>query len=114
MFEKNLNTGLLLDFYGEVLSEHTRTMMELYYNEDLSLSEIAEQVGISRQGVRQAVKKGEEELLLLEERLGLCQQAVALRPLAERLLSLSEGEDSSLAMAAKECALLVLNRKQGG
>ena len=71
MFEKNLKLAYLLDFYGDVLDEHTRTVMKAYYDDDLSLSEIAEGVGISRQGVRHIIKKGEEQLSFLEERLGL-------------------------------------------
>ena len=71
MFEKNLKLAYLLDFYGDVLDEHTRAAMKAYYDDDLSLSEIAEGVGISRQGVRHIIKKGEEQLTFLEERLGL-------------------------------------------
>ena len=113
MFEKNLNIGLLLDFYGDVLPEHTRSLMDMYYNEDLSLAEIAEGEGVSRQAVRQAIKKGEEELLRLEDRLALCEHAMALEPLARELLSLCEGEASSeLALKARECALAIL--KKGG
>ncbi|MBQ7293320.1 MAG: winged helix-turn-helix transcriptional regulator [Clostridia bacterium] len=71
MFEKNLKLACLLDFYGEVLSERKQSVLSLYYNEDLSLAEIAEEIGISRQGVRDLIKKAEEELLFLEEKLGL-------------------------------------------
>jgi len=71
MFEKNLKLAYLLDFYGDVLDEHTRAAMKAYYDDDLSLSEIAEGVGISRQGVRHIIKKGEEQLSFLEDRLGL-------------------------------------------
>ena len=71
MFEKNLKIACLLDFYGEVLSERKQSVLSLYYNEDLSLAEIAEEIGISRQGVRELIKKSEEELLFLEEKLGL-------------------------------------------
>ena len=50
MFEKNLHIGFLLDFYGDVLSERKRTVLDYYYNQDLSLAEIAGEIGISRQG----------------------------------------------------------------
>ena len=74
MFEKNLKLAYLLDFYGDVLDEHTRTVMKAYYDDDLSLSEIAEGVGISRQGVRHIIKKGEEagkvELYISGEKVG--------------------------------------------
>lgn len=71
MFEKNLTVEFLLDFYGEVLPERTRGILAAYYGDDLSLAEIADSEGISRQGVRHILKKGEEELFFLEERLGL-------------------------------------------
>ena len=60
MFEKNLELGYLLDFYGELLSERKRAVMDMYYNEDLSLAEIAENTGITRQGVRDSIKRAEE------------------------------------------------------
>ena len=60
----------LLDFYGEVLTEKQRDVMEQYYNDDLSLSEIAANAGISRQGVRDSIKRGEGILLDLESKIG--------------------------------------------
>ena len=83
MFEKNLEIGLLLDFYGTTLTERKRTVMNLYYNEDFSLAEIADEVGISRQGVRELIKKSEAELVELEEKLGLVARFVSLRRLAD-------------------------------
>ena len=74
MFEKNLNIGYLLDFYGELLSERKRSVMDMYYNEDLSLAEIANELGISRQGARDIIKKSEEELFFFEEKLGLAKR----------------------------------------
>ena len=74
MFEKNLNIGYLLDFYGDLLSERKRSTMDMYYNEDLSLAEIANELGISRQGVRDIIKKSEEELFFFEEKLGLAKR----------------------------------------
>ena len=74
MFEKNLNVGYLLDFYGDLLPERKRSVLEMYYDEDYSLAEIADEIGISRQGVRDCIKKGEEELLFFEEKLGLARR----------------------------------------
>lgn len=67
---KNLNISYLLDVYGSVLTEKQRDVVELYYCEDLSLAEISEICGITRQGVRDSIKRGEEVLLELEEKLG--------------------------------------------
>ena len=74
MFEKNLQIGYLLDFYGDILPERKRSVMDMYYNEDLSLAEIAVEIGISRQGVRDMIKKTEEELFFYEQNLGLAKK----------------------------------------
>ncbi len=71
MFEKNLNITLLLDFYGDILSSRQFEMLDMYYNEDFSLAEIAEKYDISRQGVRSVLKKGETILTEMEEKLHL-------------------------------------------
>lgn len=74
MFEKNLEIGYLLDFYGDILPERKRSVMDMYYNEDLSLAEIATEIGISRQGVRDIIKKTEDELFFYEKKLGLAKK----------------------------------------
>ena len=94
MFVKDLSIAYLLDFYGEVLTERTRELLSMYYCDDLSLSEIAENVGISRQGVRQAIKKGEEELSLLEQKLGLAALHLSRKDGAEQLLALAKTAES--------------------
>ena len=92
MFEKNLTIGYLLDFYGDLLPENRRQMLEWYYYEDYSLAEISAEVGISRQGVRDTIKKTEEKLLFWEEKLGLAGQYTALREQAGRVIELLERE----------------------
>ncbi|MBQ7319639.1 MAG: DNA-binding protein [Clostridia bacterium] len=74
MFEKDLNITFLLDFYGDILSEKRRQVLDEYYNNDLSLSEIAQDLGVTRQGVRDLIKKAEAELLFYEEKLGLAKR----------------------------------------
>lgn len=71
---KNLEMSYLLDFYGNVLTEKQRDMMQQYYNMDLSLSEIADNFGITRQGVRDAIKRGENVLTELEEQVGFAEK----------------------------------------
>lgn len=78
MFEKNMNISFLLDFYGDVLNDKQREILNLYYNEDLSLAEIAESNGLTRQGVRHVIKKAEDELFLLENKLGLANRFLLL------------------------------------
>jgi predicted DNA-binding protein YlxM (UPF0122 family) len=76
---KNLEISLLLDFYGEMLTEKQREVIEYYYNDDLSLAEIADNQGITRQGVRDSIKRAEYQLLEMEERLGLAQRFREMR-----------------------------------
>ena len=71
MKSKPLEMSLLFDFYGETLTEKQRELFDLYYNEDLSLAEIAEHAGITRQGVRDSVKRAEHALHEMEQKLGL-------------------------------------------
>ena len=92
MFEKNLAICDLFDRYGSVLSGRHREVLDYYYNQDLSLAEIASEVGISRQGVRDSIKKAEEELLFLESKLHLNETAESVREAAERLLALEPDE----------------------
>lgn len=90
MFEKNMRLSYLLDFYGDTLDAHTRSVMTAYYEDDLSLREIAEEENISRQGVRHIIKKGEEQLDFLEEKLGLAAHHAELKAAAETLQKIKE------------------------
>lgn len=71
---KNLEITMLLDFYGDMLTSKQREFLDYYYNEDLSLAEIAANVGITRQGVRDAIKRAECQLTEMEQRLGLVER----------------------------------------
>ena len=71
--------SMLLDFYGELLTERQRSCYDLHVNEDLSLSEIAEQCGISRQGVWDNIRRAEQALREIEEKTGLVRRFTALR-----------------------------------
>lgn len=70
MKSNTFQMSLLFDFYGELLTDKQRELFDLYYNEDLSLTEIAEHAGISRQGVRDAIVRGETLLRDTEDKLG--------------------------------------------
>ena len=76
---KDLGITILLDFYGDMLTEKQRDFLGYYYNDDLSLSEIAENEGITRQGVRDSIKRAEAQLFDMEERLGGRRRARRLR-----------------------------------
>lgn len=71
MLEKGVNISLLLESYGELLTERQREIVGLYRNDDLSLGEISEITGITRQGVSECIRKAEKELIEFEEKLGL-------------------------------------------
>lgn len=83
---KNLEISFLLDFYGSMLTEKQRIMIEYYYNDDLSLAEIADNEGITRQGVRDSIKRAEGQLLELEERLGLVKRFQQMQAGLEKIL----------------------------
>ena len=83
--QKNLEFSVLLDYYGAVLTDKQRAILTEYYDEDLSLAEIAENYGITRQGVRDAIKHGEATLTNMESRLGYARREGAQRADLERL-----------------------------
>ena len=85
-----MSIGFLLDFYGEILNERKKNILDMYYNEDLSLAEISNIVGISRQGVRDVIKKSETELLFYEEKLGLAQRFKELSRSADRISEMAK------------------------
>lgn len=76
---KDLQFIMLLDCYGEFLTERQRQVTELYYGEDLSLGEISEISGITRQAVRDSIKRSEEILLDMEEKLRFAERLQKLR-----------------------------------
>lgn len=69
--EKDLSLSLYYDFYGEFLTEKQAKLFELYYNDDYSLAEIAQECGISRQGVLDTLKRAQAKLKDMEGKLGL-------------------------------------------
>ena len=82
---KDLHIAVLFDFYGAMLTEKQKDVIDLYYNEDLSLAEIAEHEGISRQGVRDNIKRGEAYLLELEEKLRFAENYHRLVTMLDRV-----------------------------
>ncbi len=87
---KDLRIAVLFDFYGEMLTEKQKDVIDLYYNQDLSLAEIAEHEGISRQGVRDNIKRGEAYLLELEEKLQFVESDKGLRSMLQTIDELAE------------------------
>ncbi len=79
--------ALLFDFYGDTLTERQKEFYDLYYNEDLSLSEIAENYGISRQGVRDVIVRAEAALTELEDKTGIIRRFHVMQDQLSGLLS---------------------------
>ncbi|MBQ8893048.1 MAG: DNA-binding protein [Clostridia bacterium] len=86
---KDLHFSLLIDFYGNLLAPKMKDALELYYNEDLSLSEIAQHMQITRQGVRDNIKRGEQFLAETEARLGFFKRYSGLEDQMEQISNLA-------------------------
>lgn len=82
---KDLHISVLLDYYGAMLTEKQREVVDLYYNEDLSLAEIAEIAGITRQGVRDSIKRGEMTLRELDDKLDMAKKLSAVQENLEQM-----------------------------
>ena len=87
---KDLYISTLLDVYGEFLSEKQKNITEHYYNDDLSLSEIAENEGITRQGVNDLIKRSEIQLRAMEEKCRYSEKFIKLKELSDKA---KNGED---------------------
>lgn len=107
--------AMLYDFYGDVLTDRQKEFYDLYYNEDLSLGEIAENYGITRQGVRDVIVRAEAVLTDLEDKTGLIKrfhtmhaQLETLLQDAQRLVELAVRQDSqeleTLALRIRDAA----------
>lgn len=115
MAEGRLMQTILLDFYGELLTDKQRECCDLHYNDDLSLSEIAEQSGISRQGVWDNIRRAEASLNEFEEKTGLVKRFDEIRKVLESVsgtleeISLRGGDTKAIAdEALKEIRALNL------
>ena len=102
MFVKDLRLIMLFDFYGELLTQAQKTMFDYYYNDDLSLAEIAENTGITRQGVRDSIKCAEETLQGYENKLGLAAKLSRLEQKSEEAESLLHSLKSKYPEAAAD------------
>ena len=89
--EKNIDLSMLLDFYGEMLTDKQRETVDMYVNDDLSLSEIAEITGLTRPGVRDRLVKSEAILREYEAKLGLLARFIRVREEIKRITDRLEG-----------------------
>lgn len=108
--EKIVEQGLLYDFYGELLTEHQKSIYEAAVYEDMSLTEIADEHGISKQGVHDLIKRCTKTLQGYEDRLHMIRRFEAIKMSAEELKKLSDDADKLSADELKECARNISNR----
>lgn len=98
MPDETVVRALLYDFYGELLTDKQREYYDLHYNEDLSLSEIASETGISRQGVWDIIRRAEDAMENMESKTGLVRRFTELGRVSDELAAGLE----SLRRARKE------------
>ena len=105
---KNLEISILLDYYGQMLTEKQLEVAQLYYNEDLSLAEIAQLANITRQGVRDSIVRAENTLREMEDKLRLVARygripslMAKLKDAAETIQLLNESRYRNVEIAAQ-------------
>lgn len=113
--------AMLFDFYGDILTPRQREFYDLYYNEDLSLAEIAENYGITRQGVRDVIVRAEAAMTELEDKTGIIrrfhkmrEQLGELEDLLGQVQTLSErrGPDEELEQRCARMQEILTQLKQ--
>ncbi len=93
MLEKTLKLGKLLDLYGGMLTDKQREAMDMYYNCDMSLAEVGEELSVSRQGVRDTLIRATNTLLELEEKIGYFKTLTTLKREIEKVSEEFDGKD---------------------
>ena len=106
--EKNVEISLLYSFYGRMLTERQADTVDLYYNEDLSLSEIAQHMGITRQGVSDLIRRSESELYGFEDKLKLYSRFEAINASAAKIRELGKSIAEAAAGQIKAEALEII------
>ena len=99
---KSFEDGMLLDFYGNLLTEKTRNTLELYLDEDLTLTEIADSLNISRQGVHDTVQRGLGQLREYEEKLVLIEKFSSQMTIINEAIELIDNDDAEGARVLLE------------
>jgi len=112
--KKNLSAGYLLDFYGPLLTERQREALDMYYNMDYSLAEIAAEFGVTRQCVRGFILQGEKRLSEMESVLGHAALYSAAEEMLEAVRAAEIGEGEARLRKAAETLGTCLERDSDG
>lgn len=104
--EKIFEQGILYDFYGELLTEHQQKIYEAAVYNDLSLGEIAEEQGISRQGVHDLIKRCDRILADYESKLHLVERFSYTKRMAQEIIELAEHGDGRTEETLREIVRL--------
>lgn len=97
--DETYKMSMLLDFYGQLITKRQYEVLDLYYNSDYSLGEIAEELKISRQGVYDNIRRGKSALFKMENKLGLVRRFIEKKEKASEILLLLENMDVSFLHA---------------
>lgn len=89
---------MLLDFYGQLLTSRTKLMLDLYYSEDMSLAEIADQENISRQAVHDSIRRGQNTLSTYEDKLGLVKRFSEQKKMIQEALTALNNSKAGIAV----------------
>ncbi|MBQ3000634.1 MAG: HTH domain-containing protein [Oscillospiraceae bacterium] len=103
-----VETLLLFDHYGDLLTARQRMCLDLKYNQDMSLAEIAEELGVSRQGVHENILRAEAHLQRMEEKTGCVRRFLQSRKAKQAILSFAAGLENHLDPAVREAAARIL------
>ncbi len=109
MKQEAFTMTLLFDYYGNLLTQKQRNYFDLYYNQDFSLAEIAEQEGISRQGVHDAISRAEAMLRQMEENTGCVERLQALRKAVREITEAAELLNAHQDSAVRQNAQRILS-----
>ena len=103
----NLKLSLLNDTYGNLLTEKQRILFKEYYDLDCSLAELAEEWGISRQAVRDSIKKSEETLNFFEETLKVLEKREQINQLLSEAQDVLKNDDDRVAVLLEKIAVIL-------
>ena len=111
-----LEWTLLFDYYGDLLTERQQNCFDQYYNQDLSLGEIAEEAGISRQGVYDTIARAKASLKTMEDKTGCMRRDIACRQAMEKIQAaaslLAQAKEKSICALAEEILQAVEEAKE--